>query len=128
MTTLERQIGTLGEDIRRADNAIATARLRIENTQARTARAGEIDAGVQGLTAARKELERLEAARREHDGLRERRNELQATIDREEAALTSESLELARRIREELEPLAEQGSRIAGQLADLSAGRRERWL
>ena len=121
LTTLERQIGTLDEDIRRVNDAIATARRRIEDTQARTERAGEIDAGLKGLTAAREELERLESARREHDDLRERRNELQATIDREEAALTSESLELARRIREELEPLAEQGSRIAGQLADLSA-------
>ncbi|MXZ92842.1 MAG: SMC family ATPase [Chloroflexi bacterium] len=121
LTTLERRIGTLGEDIRRANDAIATARQRIEDTQARTERAGEIDAGVQGLTAAREELERLETARREYDGLQERRNELQATIDREEAALASESLELARRIREELEPLAEQGSRIAGQLADLNA-------
>lgn len=120
LTTLERQIGTLGEDIRQVNDAVATARGRIEETQTRTERAGEIDAGVQGLTAAREELERLETARREHDGLRERRNELQATIDREEAVLTSESVELARRIRDELEPLAEQGSRIAVQLADSS--------
>ena len=120
LVAVERQIGTLGEDIRRANDAIATARRRIEDTQAQAERAGEIDAGVKGLTAAREEFERLESARLEHDGLRERRNELQATVDREEAALTSESLELARRIREELEPLAGQGGLIAGQLADLS--------
>ncbi len=120
LAAVERQVATLGEDIRRAKDAIATARRRIADTQARREQAGEIDAGVQGLTAARQELERLEAARREHDGLRERRNILQATIDREESALTTESLELARRIREELEPLAEQGGQIAAQLADLS--------
>ena len=120
LAAAKRLINRLGEDIRRTNDAIATTQRRIEDTQARAERAGEIDAGVQGLKAAREELERLEAARREYGGLRERRNELQATIDREEVVLTSESLELARRIREELEPLAEQGSRIAAQLASLS--------
>lgn len=120
LATVQRQISRLGEDIRRANDAMATAQRRVENTQSRKERAGEIDAGVKGLKAAREELEHLETARREHDRLRERRNELQATVDREEAALTSGALELARRIKEELEPLAEQGSGIAKQLADLS--------
>ena len=120
LVAVAQQIEALGNDIARADNTITTVRRRIEDTQALAQRAGEIDAGVQRLTAARAELERLETARREYDGLYNQRNTLQVGIGQKQAELSAKCVELQRRIHNELEPLAKQGDGIARRLADLS--------
>ena len=119
LAALERQIGRLGEDIGRADDAIGVSRRRINDTQSLAQRADEIDDGVGRLAAARNELERLESVRREYNGWHDRRNKLQVAIGQEQAGLSAECVELERRIRDELEPLARQGGGIARLLADL---------
>ena len=125
LAVLERQIETLGNDIARADHAIAVARRRIKDTQTLTQRADEIDDGVSRLASARDELERLESVRREYNDLHDRSNELQVAIGQERAALSAECAELERRIRDELEPLARQGDGIARLLAEVHAAERE---
>ena len=116
----EQRIATLREDIERTGAAMAAIRQRIDHAKALSERANEIDAGAQQLAAARNELERLESVRREYDRLHDRRNELQVAIGREQAAVSAESVELERRIREELEPWAGRAESIAGRLADLA--------
>ena len=119
LAALERHIAALTNDIARAADSIALARRRINHSQTLAQRADEIDNGVARLTAARSELERLEATRREYDDLHDRRNKLQVAIGREQATLSAQAAELQRRIRDELEPLTRQRDGIARLLADL---------
>ena len=120
LATGERRIATLREDLERTGAATAAIRQRIDHAKALSDRADEIDAGARQLAAARDELERLESVRREYDRLHDRRNELQVVIGREQAALSAESAELERRIREELEPAAGRAESIADGLAALT--------
>ena len=120
LAATERRIATLRGDIQGADSAMAAIQQRIDHAENLAARADEIDAGARQLAAAREELERLESVRREYDRLHDQRNELQVAIGRERAALSAESAELERRIREELEPWAGRAESIAGRLADLA--------
>ncbi len=119
LAALERHVAALTNDIARAADSIALARRRINHSQTLAQRADEIDNGVARLTAARSELERLEATRREYDDLHDRRNKLQVAIGREQATLSAQAAELQRRIRDELEPLTLQRDGIARLLADL---------
>ena len=125
LAAFERRIATLREDIERNGAAMAAIRQRIDHANALAERADEIDAGARQLAAARDELERLESVRREYDRLHDRRNELQVAIGREQAALSAESAELERRIREELEPWAGRAESIADGLAVLAETEQE---
>ncbi len=120
LAAAERRIATLQEDIERTGAAVAAIRQRIDHAKTLSDRADEIDAGARQLAAAREELERLESVRREYDRLHDRRNKLQVAIGREQAALSAESTELERRIREELEPWAGRAESIADGLAVLA--------
>ncbi len=121
LAAAERRIATLREDIERTGAAMAAVRQRIDHAKALSERTDEIDAGAGRLAAAREELERLESVRREYDRLHDRRNELQVAIGREQATLSAESMELERRIREELEPWAGRAESIADGLEVLAA-------
>lgn len=120
LAATQRRIATLRGDIQGADAAMAAIRQRIDHAENLAARADEINAGATQLAAARDELERLESVRREYNRLHDRRNELQVAIGREQAALSAESTQLERRIREELEPWAGRAESIADGLAVLA--------
>ncbi len=114
------RIETLRGDIARLESATTAIGQRIDQARTLAQRADEIDAGARQSATARYELERLESVRREYDRLHDRRNELQVAIGRERAALSAESAELERRIREELEPWAGRAESIADRLAALA--------
>ena len=115
-----RRIAALREDAEQAERAIAAIAQRIADAQALAARADAIIAGTRQLDAARQELQRQETARQEYDRLRERRLALQRAIDRQQAALETETADLHRRIAEELTPAASAAGRIAEELATLA--------
>ena len=93
---------------------------RVRTAKALIQRADDINAGVKALEEARSELERLESVRRQYMGLQERRNVLVSSINQEKASLESEIHELARRIREDLEPAAKLAETTTQQLNDLA--------
>ena len=115
-----RRIAALREDAEQAERAIAALAQRIAECQTLAERADAITAGAQQLDAARRELQRQETARQEYDRLRERRLSLQRAIDRQQAALESETADLQRRIAEELTPAASAAGRIAEELTTLA--------
>jgi len=120
LAVAEQRIKTLRGDIARLESATTAIGQRIDQAKTLAQRADEINAGARRLETARDELERLESVRREYDRLHDRRNELQVAIGRERAALSAESAELERRMREELEPWAERAESIASRLAALA--------
>ena len=115
-----RRIAALREDAEQAERAIAATAGRIADYQALAERADAIVAGAQQLAAARRELQLQETARQKYDQLRDRRLASQRAIDRQQAALETETADLQRRIAEELTPAASAADRIAGELAVLS--------
>ena len=120
LETAAARIAVLRNDIRQAEGVIAAVRQRIADTHTMAEHSDAISAGARQLASALQELDRLESARREHDRFRSRRSELQAAIDREQAALSAEVNQLERHIREELEPQAGRAAEIAHRLAALA--------
>ncbi len=120
LVAAEQRISSLTKDIEQAEvvaNAIAE---RIANARALLERSAEIRVGVLEMEQARAELNRLEEARSEHDRLSNRRRALQASIDREHAALSAELDQLMRRLTDDIEPQAARAPEITGQLAELA--------
>ncbi len=120
----EKRINALRNDIRQAESNMTTLAQRIGASRNLAARSDEIRAGVQQLMEARDDLERLESIRLEYNRLHNRRNDLQVAISREHAAVSSEAVELERRIREDLKPAAGRDEYIVGKLAELTATER----
>ena len=83
----ERHIENLRTDIKQSETTAAGVAERIEAAHALENRSAEIDAGAARLQAVQAEMQRLQASRTKYDGLRTRRGELQATIDRARADL-----------------------------------------
>lgn len=120
LAATQQGIESLRAGIQTEEANLVAIQQRVRATRALSARTEEIAAGVKSLQNAREELDRLESTRRQHGQLQERRTHLRTTIDRAEAALTSEISELKRRILEDLEPLARQSETIAAELGELA--------
>ncbi len=120
----ENRIANLQKQIHQEESNLTGIRERIETANQLAGRAAEIEAGVGSLVNARGELERLESARREHSGLQDKRNTLLAAINREQASLESEIAELARRVREDLEPAVTLAEAVESNLQELEASER----
>ena len=112
-------ISALRENIQQEESNLAAMQQRIHAARELTERADEIAAGTRLLDSARVALDRMESVRREYVSLQERRNQLQAAVDRTETALTSEITSLERRITLDLEPVAGQAESAAIKLAEL---------
>ena len=114
------RMDALRTDIEQSEAAAAAIAERIANARALENRTAEICAGVGALKAAQTEMERLQASRTEHDGLRNRRAELQAAIDRTGAQLSAEATQLERHLDDVLRPAAARADTLAHDLQGLA--------
>ena len=108
----------LGSELGRVNTYIEAAEGRIREHEAVIARAGEIEAGVESLEAARQRFVRFEAARQTHDALRQEQNDLARAVEVEKTRLEEDARQLRRRINEELGPLAESAPALAALLEE----------
>ena len=115
-----RRIDILRTDIEQSETAAAAIAERIATARALENRAAEICAGAAALKTAQIEMERLQAARAEHDRLRNRRTELQAAIDRAGAQLSAEAMQLQRHLDDALQPAASRANGLARELQGLA--------
>ena len=116
----ERRIANLRTDIKQSETAAAAIVERITEAHVLEERSAEIDAGAGELKAAQTEMERLQASRTEYDGLRNRRGELQATIDRARADLNAEAAQLKHHLGDALRPAADRSEGLARELLALA--------
>ena len=114
------RIDILRADIEQSEAAAVAITERIVNARSLENRAAEICAGAAALKTAQIEMERLQAARAEHDRLRNRRTELQAAIDRAGAQLSAEAMQLQRHLDEALQPAASRADGLARELQGLA--------
>ena len=108
----------LGEEKTRLETYINAAGQRIKEHEAAIARAGDIEAGVAMLAAARERFAQLEGARQSHDTLKREQNELTRAVEIERARLETEVSQLRRRISEELAPLADSETALGEALGE----------
>ncbi len=111
-----RRIDVLRADVEHAEAAATSIAERIQNARALEDRAGEISAGARQLDAAQTNMERLQASRSEYDRLRDRRSELQSTIEQARAQLSAEATQLQRHVDDVLRPAAGRTEGIAQEL------------
>ncbi len=112
----------LRADIKHAETAVAAVSKRIADSHALEDRSAEICAGARNLEVAQADMGRLQAARTEYDGLRERRSELQAAIDRAAAMLSAEATQLQKQINDVLRPAVDRSSSVDEEFLALAAG------
>jgi exonuclease SbcC len=115
------RIESLRHDIVQTEAEAGAISQRISGARALEERSFEICSGTRDLELARVELVRLETARVEYDRLRARRSELQAAIDREQAALDAQITQLQQQINDVFRPAAARSEGIAHELDALAS-------
>ena len=112
-------ISVLQSDIRQADADAAAAEGRIAAMEAVIARTAEIGKGIAELNAARQALRQMEDGRVQYERLADEMAHLQQTVAQVEAWMQADCNALARRIGDEVAPLAGRRDAVSARLNEV---------